>query len=141
MVVDPKKRISKKSTNVKKKSKFGTYLRYKRINKYENRTKMHLRILYFLRNFELSNKELIDEVAKQFNITKDDASKEMDYVKDKYSKAIKKSSKVLKKLKSLPKSKPEGIAQAFIIGEEFIPHIEYIKRFGGLSTTNIINDK
>jgi D-beta-D-heptose 7-phosphate kinase/D-beta-D-heptose 1-phosphate adenosyltransferase len=28
-----------------------------------------------------------------------------------------------------------------IIGEEFIPHIEYIKRFGGLSTTNIINDK
>ena len=90
MVVDPKKRISKKSLNVKKKSKFGTYLRYKRINKYENRTKMHLRILYFLRNFELSNKELIDEVAKQFNITKEDASKEMDYVKDKYSKAIKK---------------------------------------------------
>ena len=55
-----------KSNNV---SKFGTYLRYKRINKYENRTRMHLRILYFLRNFELNTKDLIDEVAKQFNIT------------------------------------------------------------------------
>ena len=71
--------------------------------------KMHLRILYFLRNFELTDKELLDEVSKQFNITKEVAAKELDFVKDKYSKAIKKSAKVLKKLKSLPKSKPPGI--------------------------------
>ena len=70
---------------------------------------MHLRILYFLRNFELTDRELLDEVSKQFNITKEDAAKELDFVKDKYSKAIKKSAKVLKKLKSLPKSKPPGI--------------------------------
>ena len=36
---------------------------------------MHLRILYFLRNFELSDRELIDEVSKQFNITPDVAAK------------------------------------------------------------------
>merc|ERR1711871_1677939 len=70
---------------------------------------MHLRILYFLRNYDLSDRELIDEIAKQFNITGELAAKELDYVKDKYSKVIKKSKKVLKKLKSLPKSKPPGI--------------------------------
>ena len=109
LVIEPKKRESKKTNKTSKSSKYGTYLRYKRINKYENRTRMHLRMLYFLRNFDLNDKELIEEVSKQFNITKEDASKELDYVKDKYSKAIKKSSKILKKLKSLPGSKPPGI--------------------------------
>ena len=107
--IEPKKRESKKIMKSNNVSKFGTYLRYKRINKYENRTRMHLRILYFLRNFELNTKDLIDEVAKQFNITSEEAAKELDFVKDKYSKAIKKSKKVLKKLRSLPKSKPPGI--------------------------------
>ena len=107
--IEPKKRESKKLLKTNTISKFGTYLRYKRINKYENRTRMHLRILYFLRNFELNTKDLIDEVAKQFNITSEDSAKEIDFVKDKYSKAIKKSKKVLKKLRSLPKSKPPGI--------------------------------
>jgi hypothetical protein len=107
--IEPKKRESKKLNYKNEKSKYGTYLRYKRISKYENRTKMHLRILYFLRNFELTDRELLDEVSKQFNITREVAAREMDFVKDKYSKAIKKSAKVLKKLKSLPKSKPPGI--------------------------------
>ena len=62
---------------------------------------MHLRILYFLRNYDLSDRELIDEIAKQFNITSESAAKELDYVKSKYSKVIKKSKKVLKKLKSI----------------------------------------
>ena len=31
--------------------KYGTYLRFKRISNYHNRNKMHLRILYFIRNF------------------------------------------------------------------------------------------
>lgn len=109
LVIEPKKRESKKNVSDGTISKYGTYLRYKRISNYDNRNKMHLRILYYLRNYELSSKGLIDEVAKQFNITRDNAAKEMDYVKDKYSKVLQKSSKVVKKLKSLPKSKPPGI--------------------------------
>ena len=109
LVIEPKKRKSKKQDVAEETSKYGTYLRYKRISKYENRTKMHLRILYFLRNYELNDRELIDEIAKQFNITTEDSARELDYVRDKYSKVIKKSKKLLKKLKTLPKSKPPGI--------------------------------
>ena len=109
IVIEPKKRVSKKTNDNEKVSKFGTYLRYKRISKYDNRTKMHLRILYFLKNYDISDKELIDEISKQFNIISDLAIKEVDFVRERYGKAIKRSSKILKKLKSLPKSKPPGI--------------------------------
>lgn len=110
LVIEPKKRTSKKQEKEKEEtSKYGTYLRYKRISKYENKTKMHLRILYFLRNYEFNDRELIEEISKQFNITNDVAAKELDYVREKYQKVIKKSKKLLKKLKSLPKSKPPGI--------------------------------
>merc|ERR1711991_153033 len=53
--------------------------------------------------------ELIDEISKQFNVTNDVASEEIEFVKTKYGNAIKKSRKVLKKLKNVPKSKPPGI--------------------------------
>ncbi len=109
LVIEPKKRISKKGESNESVSKFGTYLRYKRISKFENRTKLHLRILYFLRNYELNERDLIDEISKQFNITQEQTMKELEFVKDRYGKAIKKSKKLLKKLKSLPKSKPPGI--------------------------------
>ena len=109
LVIEPKKRQSLKIVNEEETSKYGTYLRYKRISKYENRTKMHLRMLYFLRNYELTDRELIDEVAKQFNITQEFAAKELDYVKEKYMKVIRKSNKLIKFLKTLPRSKPPGI--------------------------------
>jgi hypothetical protein len=109
LVIEPKKRKSKKQNIVEESSKYGTYLRYKRISKYDNRTKMHMRILYFLRNYELNDRELIDEIAKQFNITSDLSARELDYVREKYQKVIKKSTKLLKKLKAMPKSKPPGI--------------------------------
>lgn len=108
LVIDPRKRESK----IKKKeetSKFGTYLRYKRISRYENRIRMHMRILYFIRNFEFTDRDLIDEIAKQFNITLQDSAKKLDIVREKYGNVIKKSRKTLKKLKNLPKSKPPGI--------------------------------
>ena len=38
LVIEPKKRLSKKS-DISLTSKYGTYLRYKRINKYDNRNK------------------------------------------------------------------------------------------------------
>ena len=109
LVIEPKKRESVKKVEKSDTSKFGTYLRYRRISNYDNRSKMHMRILYYLRNFELSDKELIDEISKQYNITREKSAEELDYVKDKYNKVIKKSKKVLKKLKSMPKSKPPGI--------------------------------
>ena len=109
LVIEPKKRVSKKTEEVNTVSKYGTYLRYKRISKYDNLSKMHLRILYFLRNYEINDKELINEISKQFNVTYDFTIKEIDFVRERYGKAIKKSSKILKKLKSLPKSKPPGI--------------------------------
>jgi hypothetical protein len=109
LVIEPKKRRSKKQEEVEEVSKYGTYLRYKRISKYENRARMHLRILYFLRNYELNDRELVDEISKQFNITMDVAAKELDYVREKFQKVIKRSKKLLKKLKTMPKSKPPGI--------------------------------
>jgi hypothetical protein len=110
LVIEPRKRKAAVEKEAKDEtSKYGTYLRYKRISKYDNRTRMHLRILYFLRNYELSDKELIDEIAKQFNITQDVSAKELDFVREKYSKVIRKSNKIVKTLKSMPKSKPPGI--------------------------------
>ena len=108
LVIEPKKRKAS-SGKESEFSKFGTYLRYKRVSNYENKTRMHLRMLYFLRNFEISDRELIDEIAKQFNITQEDAAFELDQVKEKYGSILQKISKKLQKLKNLPKSKPPGI--------------------------------
>jgi hypothetical protein len=108
LVIEPKKRKSKSGVESQF-SKFGTYLRYKRVSNYDNKTRMHLRMLYFLRNFEVTDKELIDEIAKQFNITREDAAFELDQVKVKYGTILAKVSKKLNKLKNLPKSKPPGI--------------------------------
>lgn len=110
LVIEPKKRISKKAEKViSDVSKFGTYLRYKRISKYDNRIKIHLRILYFLRNFQINDKELINEIAKQFNITDDVAFNEIEHVKTHYGKVISRSKKDLQKIKTLPRAKPPGI--------------------------------
>lgn len=110
LVIEPRKRLSLTSNDSAKIfSKYGTYLRYKRISNYENKTKMHMRMLYFLRNFEISDKELIDEIAKQFNITQESSAEELDIVRKKYGKVLGKMKKTLLKLKSIPKPKPPGI--------------------------------
>ena len=112
LMIEPRKRVAKISSDKMNDtgfSKYGTYLRYKRISNYENKTKMHLRMLYFLRNFEISDKELIDEIAKQFNITNEASAEELDIVRKKYGKVLGKIKKGLNKIKSLPKSKPPGI--------------------------------
>lgn len=107
LVIDPKKRQSKyqKTDN---KSKYGTYLRYKRVSKYENQARIEQRILYFIKNFEFTEKSLIDELSKQFNITEEKAYEEYERVRNKHSN-IKKARKVLKKLENVPKYKPPGI--------------------------------
>lgn len=107
LVIEPRKRQAKlpKSND---KSKFGTYLRYKRVSKYENQTRIEQRIMYFIRNFEFTEKALANEISKQFNITEEKALEEYEKVKQRYPN-IKKSRKVLKKLENIPKYKPQGI--------------------------------
>ncbi len=107
LVIDPRKRQSKldKDADV---SKFGTYLKYKRVSKYDNQVRIEQRILYFLRNYEITDTVLTDEISKQFNITLEKAAEEVDKIKQRYPN-LKKSRKVLKKLESSPKYKSPGI--------------------------------
>lgn len=107
LVIEPRKRQAKiqKGTD---KSKFGTYLRYKRVSKYENQARIEQRIMYFMRNYEYQEQLLSNEISKQFNITEDRAKEEIDKVKMRYPN-IKKSRKILKKLENIPKYKPPGI--------------------------------
>jgi len=108
LVIEPRKRISKLKKFEDEKSKFGTYLRYKRISKYENKAKIEHRVLYFMRNYEFNDKSLATEISKQFNITEKQALETIESVKQKYPN-IKKSRKILKKLENIPKYKPPGI--------------------------------
>lgn len=107
LVIEPRKRQSKFKDNSES-SKFGTYLRYKRVSKYENHARIEQRILYFMRNYEYNDKSLSSEIGKQFNITDEKAMEEIDRVRNKYPN-LKKSRKVLKKLENIPKYKPPGI--------------------------------
>jgi hypothetical protein len=107
LVIDPKKRQSKLQKDDGK-SKYGTYLRYKRVSKYENQARIEQRIMYFIKNFEFTEKSLIDELSRQFNITEEKALDEYNKVKTKWPN-LKKARKVLKKLENVPKYKPPGI--------------------------------
>lgn len=108
LVIDPKKRQSKIQQKEIEKGKYGTYLRYKKVSKYENQGRIEQRIMYFIRNFEFYEKTLVDELSKQFNITEDKAMEELKRVQAKYPN-LKKARKVLKKLDNIPKYKPPGI--------------------------------
>lgn len=107
LVIEPRKRQAK-VPKASDKSKFGTYLRYKRVSGYGDMAGIEQRIMYFIRNFEFTEKALANEISKQFNITEDKAIEEYEKVRAKYPN-IKKSRKVLKKLENIPKYKPPGI--------------------------------
>lgn len=107
LVIEPRKRKSKTGVS-EDVSKYGTYLRYKKISKYENIAKIEQRIVYLIRNFEHTDMTLANEIAKQFNVTIDIALSEVEKVKTKFP-HLKKSRKILKKLENLPKYKPPGI--------------------------------
>ena len=108
LVIEPRKRQAKKNRTKETTSKFGTYLRYKRVSKYENEAKIEHRIIYFMRNYEYTDISLTKEISKQFNITDKIAADKIDDVKRKFP-VIKRSRKVLKKLENAPKYKPPGI--------------------------------
>jgi hypothetical protein len=107
MVIDPRKRQSKLQINDEK-GKFGTYLRYKRVSKYENKHRIEQRILYFIRNYEYTDQALSDVISKQFNITLQKAVEEIERVKKNVPNP-KRGRKILKKLENVPKYKPPGI--------------------------------
>ena len=109
LIVDPKKRVSNITSKQEDKiGKYGTYLRYKRISKYENIARIEQRILYIMRNYEVSPNILIEEISKQFNTTIEIAKSYIDQVRAKYPN-IKKSRRILKKITDIPKNKPPGI--------------------------------
>jgi len=107
VVVEPRKRQSK-IIKKNEKSKYGSYFRYKRVNKYENEANIEKRILYFLRNYEFNEKLLTLEISKQFNIIEKVAYDRIQEVMKKYPN-LKKSRNMLKKMDNIPKYKPPGI--------------------------------
>lgn len=107
LVIEPRKRQAK-TPKLNDKSKFGTYLRYKRVSKYENQARLEQRIIFFLRNYAFHDTQLASELAKQFNITEEKALEEIQKTRAKYPN-IKKSRKQPKSLENVPKYKPPGI--------------------------------
>lgn len=108
VVIEPRKRQSKIKSKKDMLSKYGTYLRYNRISKYINESRIEHRILYFLKNYEYVEHLLTSEISKQFNITEKQANEKILFVKQKFVN-LKKMRKVLKKFENLPKYKPPGI--------------------------------
>lgn len=107
LVIDPRKRQAKIQKDTET-SKFGTYLRYKRVSKYDNQARLEQRIIYFIRNYEYTDQSLANEISKQFNITEEKALEDIEKVKRRFP-TLKKSRKILKKLENIPKYKPPGI--------------------------------
>ena len=107
LVIEPRKRQSK-APKEDDKSKFGTYLRYKRVHKYDNQSRLEQRVIFFLRNYEFHDSKLALELAKQFNITEERSLEAIQKTRAKYPN-LKKSRKILKKLENIPKYKSPGI--------------------------------
>ena len=107
LVIEPKKRQGK-IIKENQSSKYGTYIRYKRIDKFENEARIEYRIINFIRNYEHTDITLANVISKQFNITEQLALKKIQDAKNKYPK-LKKSRKILKSLDNIPKYKPPGI--------------------------------
>jgi hypothetical protein len=107
LVIEPRKRTSKLSSK-EEKSKYGSYLRYKRVSKFENAGRIEQRILSYIRNFDFEDDILIDEISKQFNITQEKAKEEVTKVRTQFP-SVGKLKKPIKKMDSMPKFKPPGI--------------------------------
>ncbi len=105
--IEPKKRLGKASMS-EIKSKYGSYLRYKRVSKFENQGKIEQRILTYLKNFDIDEDILSEEISKQFNITSDKAKEEIIKVKAKFPN-IKGKKGQLRQSEDVPKFKPPGI--------------------------------
>jgi hypothetical protein len=111
VVIHPRKRESK---NKEKKnpedelSKYGTYLRYKRVSNYHSEMNIERRIRYFLKNYEYDEKGMVKEISSQFNLTDQIAQQKIRETRDKYP-FLKKARNILKKFENIPRAKPSGV--------------------------------
>jgi len=108
LVVEPRKRTSK-ITSGEAKSKYGSYLRYKRVTKFENQAKIEHKILSYMKNYDFEDDILAEEISKQFNITIEKSKEEISKVKTKFPSVSKNSKNLLKLSEELPKYKAPGI--------------------------------
>ena len=106
MIISPRKRESKIfiTENL---SKYGTYLKYKKVPNYDNILKIENKILYYIKNYDFPESKLVSEISRQFNITENQASEK---IKKIYSNnKLIKYKKILKNTDNLPKFKPPGV--------------------------------
>lgn len=117
LVIDPEKRKTIHSTNDS--SKWGTYLRYKKISNYDNEVVIFKKILYYLRNFNIQNKDLIEIISKEFNLNEKYSIEFIEKTKKIYSSYIQKFNTVKKRPfdKNTVKLEKKGIEVA-IQGKE-----------------------
>jgi len=111
VVIEPRKResIQKDKKNVLTEfSKYGTYLRYKRVSNYYNEMNIERRIRYFLKNYEYDEKGIVKEISAQYNITDVIALQKIRDTRDKYP-YLKKARTILKKFENIPRAKPSGV--------------------------------
>lgn len=83
LIIDPEKRKTQIFTN--ESSKWGTYLRYKKISNYDNELIIFKKILYYFRNFNIQNNDLIEIICKEFNLSEKFAIELIEKTKKKYT--------------------------------------------------------
>ncbi len=105
MITEPKKRESSLKDNDK--SKYGTYLKYKRVSKYDSDKKIRQRIITYIRNFDFEDDVLIEEISKQFSITTEKAKEQIQEVRKEVG--IVSGPKKSIKMAEVPKAEPMGI--------------------------------
>jgi hypothetical protein len=108
VVIHPRKREGKEKNKEDELSKYGTYLRYKRISNYYSEMNIERRIRYFLKNYEYDEKGIIKEISSQFNLTDAIVLQKIRETKDKYP-YLKKARNILKKFENIPRAKPVGV--------------------------------
>jgi hypothetical protein len=111
VVINPRKRESKnkdKKNLQDELSKYGTYLRYKRVSNYYSEMNIERRIRYFLKNYEYDEKGIVKEIGSQFNLTDAIALQKVRETRDKYP-MLKKPRNILKKFENIPRAKPSGV--------------------------------
>ena len=111
VVIHPRKRESKnkeKKNSGDELSKYGTYLRYKRVSNYYSEMNIERRIRYFLKNYEYDEKGIVKEISSQFNLTDETTLQKVREIRDKYP-YLKQTRNILKKFENIPRAKPAGV--------------------------------
>lgn len=111
VVIDPKKRTSRdgKEKSGTPSSKWGTYLRFKRVSNYNDETRLGKRIIYYLKQYNVDEIMLVSIIANEFNLTEKEAKKKIIEVTERYP-VRKRSNRAYRTLDTLPVFKPPGVA-------------------------------